>query len=60
MRKLYRFLLQACTDGTFGNNCEQTCGYCNVGVCSPVNGQCQDSCKPGYSGPLCKEREYMI
>ncbi|KAH3775726.1 hypothetical protein DPMN_177131 [Dreissena polymorpha] len=50
----------ACTDGTFGSNCEQTCGFCNMGVCSPINGQCQGGCKPGYRGSLCKEREYMM
>ncbi|XP_053398638.1 uncharacterized protein LOC123556443 isoform X2 [Mercenaria mercenaria] len=43
-----------CSDKTWGPYCNQTCGHCkNNHLCSVSNGNCPDSCKPGFIPPLC-------
>lgn len=51
-------LLSACDEGSFGDNCSETCGYCRgVNQCSNINGTCLTGCSAGYQGHLCKTRE---
>lgn len=47
-----------CSSDFFGYPC-QPCGYCDDnGICDPTTGVCPNGCQPGYTGTLCKEREY--
>lgn len=43
-----------CSNGWYGNQCEQRCQCENNASCDTVSGRC--SCQPGYSGPLCQYR----
>ena len=50
--------LTACVAGTYGNNCNNTCGNClNADDCFHTNGTCLTGCDPGYTGALCKTRK---
>ena len=50
--------LIACENGTYGSDCNNTCGQCiNDEVCIHTNGTCLNGCDPGYVGPLCGTRE---
>nr|XP_022308872.1 uncharacterized protein LOC111114722 isoform X2 [Crassostrea virginica] len=43
-----------CTNGTYGNGCQQRCGHCkDLKQCHHVNGTCLDGCGPGYEGEFC-------
>ena len=45
-----------CMNGTYGNNCSNTCGHClNDGHCFHVNGTfpLHLGCDSGYTGDLC-------
>lgn len=48
---------EPCLPGTWGDNCQETCGFCrNCATCSPINGQCvktDNMCKPGFMPPSC-------
>ena len=47
----------ACLDGTYGHNCNNTCGHClDVNECFHTNGTCFTGCGPGYTGDLCETR----
>ena len=49
----------ACENGTFGIDCNQTCGKClENSVCNRVNGTCGRGCDAGYIGDLCKTRTF--
>ena len=55
---LYIHLL-ACNQGTYGRDCNKTCGHCLQQTdCHHINGTCLTGCKPGYFGELCKERKF--
>ena len=48
----------ACQIGTFGPNCNGTCGDClHYDDCHHVNGTCITGCRPGYTGDICKTRK---
>ena len=48
-------LLIACENGTYGRDCNKTCGHCRDGSsCLHTNGTCLTGCDSGYFGDLCK------
>ena len=49
----------ACSQGTFGKECNATCGNC-LGECDHISGTCLNGCAPGYIGPLCRTRKYLV
>ena len=55
---IFDYFFTACVVGTYGNNCNNTCGNClNVNECFHTNGTCLTGCDPGYTGDLCKTRK---
>lgn len=45
-----------CKKGTFGSECERTCGKClNMTHCHQVNGTCLHGCELGYQGHRCQK-----
>ena len=51
------YILQDCDDGTFGEDCNSTCGHCVYEeTCFHINGTCLDGCVPGFIGEQCKTR----
>ena len=47
-----------CSDGTYGKECQNICGYCaDLDVCHHTNGSCPNGCEAGYKGRLCKARK---
>lgn len=52
--------VSACTQGTFGWNCKETCGKCKGGAaCDPVTGGCPGECADGYLKPNCSTSKYF-
>ncbi|KAL8594024.1 hypothetical protein ACOMHN_016403 [Nucella lapillus] len=49
-------MASACGDGTYGQNCANSCGQCRDGdVCNTVNGTCPSGCRTGFDPTdLCK------
>lgn len=53
--------LIACQNGTYGQSCKDTCGYClNYDDCFHVNGACVMGCEPGYKGSICKNGQWLF
>lgn len=53
--------LVACHTGTYGQNCQDTCGLClNSRDCYHVNGTCHMGCEPGYKGDMCKTGQWSL
>ena len=49
------FLKIVCENGTYGQECNNTCGQCRGEEhCHHESGTCLNGCKPGYIGNLCK------
>lgn len=49
----------ACTRGSYGIHCNETCGHCfNGSQCSSINGSCPRGCDSGYTGDLCTTSKY--
>lgn len=49
-----------CDKGWYGVQCREQCGHCrDSNQCLQTNGTCLTGCMTGYSGDLCKTREYM-
>lgn len=48
------FLIEECNDGTYGKNCNNTCGHCDP-PCDKITGKCPHGCKPGYEGVFCNK-----
>lgn len=45
-----------CTAGWYGDQCNNSCGYClNGAPCFHVSGSCDHGCQPGYQVPHCTE-----
>ena len=59
---MYEIVLLACENGTYGNDCNNTCGLCtDKESCFHTNGTCLVGCDPGYIGELCKTGKlYML
>ena len=49
------FLLLACPNGSYGQDCTLTCNDKCDG-CNNVNGVCDRGCKPGWKGDNCEQR----
>lgn len=50
--------LSGCEIGTYGVDCNKTCGHCrDLHQCSHTNGTCLTGCVAGYQGSLCKTGE---
>lgn len=48
------FLFTECEGGTFGLDCNKTCGHCkHMKHCHHVTGVCMHGCVPGYYGLRC-------
>ena len=44
----------ACDNGTYGQDCNNTCGFCrDQEVCDHSNGTCFNGCDAGYAGESC-------
>ena len=51
-----RFIV--CTDGTYGMDCNKTCGHCaNNATCNKTSGHCPASCEASFQPPLCNSRK---
>lgn len=53
-KKYNFFLIEECNDGTYGKNCNNTCGHCDP-PCDKITGKCPHGCKPGYEGVFCNK-----
>ena len=48
-----------CDNGTYGNDCNNTCGHCiNDESCFHTNGSCLNGCDPGFTGNICQTSRY--
>ncbi len=48
-------LSEACSEGFFGEGCEQRCDCVHSTSCHHVRGRCE--CAPGWRGARCDKRE---
>lgn len=47
----------ACVNGTYGLDCNKTCGHCReVHQCFHADGVCLTGCDIGYQGSFCQTR----
>ncbi|XP_052777423.1 receptor-type tyrosine-protein phosphatase kappa-like [Mya arenaria] len=46
----------ACTNGTFGSNCERRCHCKEGGACDVTIGSCPGGCIPGWEGVACDKK----
>lgn len=50
-----------CGLGSFGADCNETCGHCrDLNQCSNVDGRCLTGCEAGYEGELCKKSKLYL
>ena len=50
--------LSECDLGTYGDNCNETCGNClDPTECHHSNGTCLSGCNDGFQGALYKTRK---
>lgn len=60
IKRLWLFF-QECIGGTFGEDCQKSCGQCKNSRCNPVTGECDSTgCNTGYIGASCFNSEYTI
>lgn len=53
-RPLPFFSLLECMPGSFGQQCNNSCGHCfNQTACHHVTGTCAKGCEPGYQASNC-------
>ena len=54
-QKMYIFVLQECSSGTYGKDCTKTCSeFClHNTLCNHIDGACTDGCQNGYIGNMC-------
>ncbi|XP_052059394.1 receptor-type tyrosine-protein phosphatase mu-like isoform X2 [Mytilus californianus] len=48
-----------CSPGYFGFSCMYSCKGCYNRSCDIYDGNCTDGCIEGYSGPICKDKEFQ-
>lgn len=54
------FVFLECTDGLYGDMCQNQCGHCsNLSQCHHINGTCLSGCQPGYSSEFCNQCELI-
>ena len=52
---MYLIYFTACLNGTYGKECNNTCGNCfGQGECLHTNGTCLSGCDSGFFGEECK------
>lgn len=50
-----------CTDGLFGDMCQNKCGQCsNLSQCHHIDGTCLGGCQPGYISEFCNQCKFTI
>ena len=50
-----------CSNGTFGQDCNEQCGEClGKEQCNYVNGTCVKGCNSGYQGIMCTEGQSKL
>ena len=60
MPVLNDILFEACVNGYYGKECNNTCGYClDLSDCFHINGTCLNGCESGYIGDLCKSSKLI-
>ena len=48
------FLVQECDVGSYGFNCNNSCGNClDNTTCEKIKGKCLNGCEPGWRGDVC-------
>lgn len=53
---LFFFQIVDCDKGSYGVNCNSTCGHCrDLNHCFHVDGICLTGCDAGYIGELCEK-----
>ena len=58
---MYEIVILACENGTYGYDCNNTCGHCtDKESCFHTNGTCRFGCNPGYMGELCKTGMFFM
>ena len=56
----YLLIFTEC-EGTFGDNCSNSCGFCfGKEHCHPLNGTCMNGCDSGYKGQQCTQSMMFI
>lgn len=54
-------MILACDEGTYGFDCNETCGHCrDVSQCSNTNGTCLNGCVASYKGDMCESSEKIF
>ena len=57
---IFKLWLSECDIGTYGDNCNETCGNCkDQSECHHSNGTCLTGCNDGFQGALCKTRKSL-
>ncbi|XP_048252744.1 uncharacterized protein LOC125380980 isoform X2 [Haliotis rufescens] len=52
---LCEVLIFVCSDGWFGDDCEQECNCLNsTEICDKITGACSSGCRPGFTGTDCQ------
>lgn len=53
--RYFFFQIVDCDKGSFGVNCNSTCGHCrDLNHCFHIDGICLTECDAGYMGDLCE------
>lgn len=54
--------LVECQQGHYGRDCSQTCSTnCHIeNQCNRFNGECDEGCKPGWTGITCDQSKTFI
>ena len=53
------YLIVACVDGTYGQECIHKCSdNCDNDTCNVVSGLCVSGCRKGWLGPFCQQRKF--
>ena len=54
-------LLSECLDGSYGADCNKTCGQCiNDEPCLKESGECSNGCAAGFNGTMCNEGKTVL
>ena len=48
------------SEGTFGKDCKELCGYCHSGMCEFVTGKCPNGYADGFQRPFCAESKSSV
>ena len=57
----FKFHDSVCDKFRYGQNCSEECGHCKDNkTCNPIDGVCNNSCSPGFTGEMCKKGIYAV